>query len=236
MEFINEIFSIEYKILSIVTAGIIALAGLTAAIKGLYDFIQWVKYYKDSDSSGFDSGKRTLIKASIGIFITGIFWTVGGKIYSSFTKGQHSIRMPKDSGIIINKKTKIIHYKKVTTGNFPSERNSSYLINLEKSMPYRDFEMRIFEAIGKEAIKQKKDDVAIKSYILAINSSPLSYHLYDKLTRIYGRQKMYDEILGLHQVAIENLNALNISKKRRNRAKKEFSMRVNKAMHRAAIA
>jgi hypothetical protein len=61
--------------------------------------------------------------------------------------------------------------------------------------------------------------IAIKAYALAIELSPLSYHLYDKLTRIYDRKK-YTKIANLYDNAVLNVPELLLSVRSHKRANK----------------
>jgi hypothetical protein len=70
-------------------------------------------------------------------------------------------------------------------------------------------------------------------FLLSIKSSPLRYHLYDELTRVYGRRKEYKNILELHESALNSLASMNLSKKRLKRAINEFSMRIDRSKMRA---
>lgn len=102
-----------------------------------------------------------------------------------------------------------------------------------RHIPYAGCERKIYEEIGLQALRQRDDCVATEAYLLAIRSSPTSYHLYDKLTRIYGRQKDYLNILKIHQDALVQLPSLKLSSRQGRRAEKEFLMRIRRTKYRA---
>ena len=70
---------------------------------------------------------------------------------------------------------------------------------------------------------------------MAIEVSPLSYHLYDKLTRIYGRKKEYTNIENLYNNALLILPKLSLNKRSYKRANKEFTMRMQRTKHRTLL-
>lgn len=168
--------------------------------------------------------------------IAGILWGIRKEINNNYLKSQKIIVACKKSGLIAHKKNGTIHFVGVSKGNLPSAKWATNKIDLVKYHPYGGFEMRIYEAVGKEAISQKNDKATIYAYGLAIKFSPLSYHLYDKLIRIYGRRKEYNKVLELLTVALLNVEKMQLSKRLRKRAKKEFTMRIERTKKRSLFS
>jgi len=236
MEYIAEFYKTEYSILAwIVTTLIVAVAFLTT-IKSGYEFITWFKSVNADNSEKVDFSKRSGIKVLGGITLLSLLWVNGRKIYTDYRNSEKVLRVSEKSGITAHKKTGTIHLVGESNGALPSKKWATKNIDLIRYRPYRGFERRIYEEIAREAVNQRNDEVVIYSYLLAIQSSPLSYHLYDKLTRIYGRRKEYKNILELHQSALKNLSTMKLSKKRLKRATNEFSLRVERTQKRDLLS
>lgn len=236
MGFISELIKTEYAIFLWIVVAFISVAGFLASIKGFFEFISWIKKVKEERANGFDSARRSTIKTTVGLVFLGAAWTSGLNVYRSYQNGKMSFIVKYNKNLIANKKTGTIHFKGVSSGAFPSEKWESKKMDLLKNKPYSGSSRRIYEEIAIEALLQKNDVVAIKAYILAIEVSPLSYHLYDKLTRIYGRKKEYTNIYYLYNNALLSLPKLSLNKRNYKRANKEFTMRMQRTKHRSLLA
>lgn len=236
MEFITELYKTEYAILAWIVTAFLAVVAFLTMLKSGHEFIAWFRTIKADNPEKVDFSKRSAIKALGGITLLSLIWVNGRKIYTDYKNSQKVIKVSEKSGLIAHKKTGTIHLARVSNGALPSTKWATKSIDLIRYTPYRGYELRIYEEIAREAEKQRNDEVIIYSYLLAIKSSPLSYHLYDKLTRIYGRRGEYQHILDLHKSALNNLSAMNLSKKRLKRATKEFAMRVDRTKKRALLS
>lgn len=236
MEFITELYKTEYAILAWIVTALLAVVAFLTILKSGHEFIAWFRTIKADNPEKVDFSKRSAIKALGGITLLSLIWVNGRKIYTDYKNSQKVIKVSEKSGLIVHKKTGTIHLARVSNGALPSTKWATKSIDLIRYTPYRGYELRIYEEIAREAEKQRNDEVIIYSYLLAIKSSPLSYHLYDKLTRIYGRRGEYQHILDLHKSALNNLSAMNLSKKRLKRATKEFAMRVDRTKKRALLS
>jgi len=61
-------------------------------------------------------------------------------------------------------------------------------------------------------------------------------HLYDKLTKIYGRRKEYDNIFELFEKALLDIDLINLNKRHKKRVRKEFTMRLERTKKRALLS
>lgn len=236
MEFIAELYKTEYAILAWIVTAFLAVVAFLTTIKSAHEFTVWFRTIKNDNPEKVDFSKRSAIKALGGITLLSLIWVNGRKIYTDYKNSQKVIKVSEKSGLVAHKKTGTIHLAKVSNGALPSSKWATKSIDLIRYTPYRGSELRIYEDIAREAEKQRNDEVIIYAYLLAIKSSPLSYHLYDKLTRVYGRRKEYQHILELHKSALNNLSTMNLSKKRLKRATSEFSMRVDRTKKRALLS
>ncbi len=236
MEFISGLVKTEYAIFLWIVVAFIAVAGFLASIKGFFEFISWIKKVKEERASDFDLAKRSTIKTAAGLAFLGVGWSSGSSLYRSYMNGRKIFIVKYNKNLITNKKTGTIHLKNVSSGEFPSKKWETKKIDLIKNMPYSGSARRIYEEIAAEAIAQKNDLIAIEAYLLAISISPLSYHLYDKLTRIYGRKKEYTNIAKLYDNVLLKLSKLPLNKRHHKRANKEFTMRMQRTKHRALLA
>lgn len=235
MEFISELVKTEYTIFLWIVVAFTSIAGFLASIKGFFEFISWIKKVKEERANDFNFAKRTTIKTAAGLVFLGVAWSSGLSLYRSYPNSKMSFIVKYNKKLVANKKTGTIHLKGVSSGAFPSKKWESKNIDLYKNKPYSGSSRRIYEEIAKEALLQKNDLIAIKAYIMAIEVSPLSYHLYDKLTRIYGRKKEYTNIENLYNNALLILPKLSLNKRSYKRANKEFTMRMQRTKHRTLL-
>jgi len=236
MEYIAELYKTEYSIFAWIVMTLIAVVAFLTTIKSGYEFIAWFKSMNAENPETVDFSKRSGIKVLGGITLLSLIWVNGRKIYTDYRNREKVLKVSEKSGIIAHKKTGTIHLVGESNGALPSKKWATKNIDLIRYRPYRGSERRIYEEIAQEATNQRNDEVIIYSYLLAIQSSPLSYHLYDKLTRVYGRRKKYKNILELHKSALNNLSTMNLSKKRLKRATNEFSLRVERTEKRALLS
>ncbi|ABM03485.1 hypothetical protein Ping_1696 [Psychromonas ingrahamii 37] len=236
MAFFSELLKTEHILFVWVIVAFIAFSGFLVSIKGFFEFIAWVKKVRLERSSDLDLAKRSTFKSIIALALLGAAWSSGSTLYRSYLDGKKILFVKFNKNLIVNKKTGIIHLKNVSAGVLPSSKWAGNKLDLVKHRPYSESSRRIYEQIAIEALKQKNDTVAIEAYILAIQVSPLSYHLYDNLIRIYGRQKEYSKINLLFNDALENLSKLNLGKRQKKNANKEFLMRLKRTEHRALLA
>lgn len=238
VEFIKEVLLLEKHILIWLLAAFVSLAAIIGALKTLIEFYYSYKQIKSDFPKKHNLllNRRNFIIASVFFSALPVIVISSKRLINFYKTKKRILHVIHNENLVANKKTGIIHLKNVSTGTLPSTKHSTHKINLHRSIPYSGFERRIYESLGKEALKQRKDDFAIELYNKAIDSSPLSYHLYDKLIRIYGRSKEYSKIRILFETALSNLENSNISKKRYRRAKKEFRARLNRTIFRAEIS
>ena len=233
MDFISGLINTEYAIFLWVIVGLMTVSGFLASIKDFFEFLSWITKVKEERANDFDLAKRSTIKTIAGLAFLGVAWSSGTTLFRSYQKRRKIFIVKYNESLITNKKTGTIHLKSVSSGELPSKKWETKKINLVKNKPYSGSARRIYEALAVEAIIQKNDLIAIEAYLLAINSSPLSYHLYDKLTRIYGRKKEYTNIAKLYDNALLTLPKLSLSERHRKRANKEFTMRMLRTKYRA---
>lgn len=236
MVFVSELIKTEYAIFLWITVAFLSLASFLVSIKGFFEFISWVIKVKEERTSEYNLAKRSTIKVAAGLVFLGFFWSSGSSLFSVYHNGRKTFTIRHNKSLVTNNKTGTIHLKNVSSGALPSTKWVSNKINLVRNKPYSGSARRIYEAIAVEALIQKNDFIATEAYLLAINVSPLSYHLYDKLTRIYGRKKEYSDIAKMYESAILNLSKLALNKRTLKRANEEFTMRLQRTKHRAQFA
>ena len=236
MEFIKDIYEAGYFFIAGIVAISVMVFSFLNTIKSGLESVTWLRsqYYEGPEQ--IDFSKRATMKIIGGVSLLPFLWVCGQKVYTDYKNSKKVISVSKESGLIAHKKTGTIHLAGESDGALPSKKWATRNIDLLRYRPYSGYELRIYEKIGQEAEKQRKDDVIIQAYWLAIKSSPLSYHLYDKLTRVYGRRNEYDKILELHQSALDSLKTMDLNKKRLKRATKEFSFRVERTHKRALLS
>jgi hypothetical protein len=176
-------------------------------VMGWYVIMEPSKVKKEKEN-GFELAKRSTIKTVAGLAFLGVAWSSGSSLYRSYLNGRKTFIVKYNKNLITNKKTGTIHLKNVSSGELPSKKWETKKIDL----------------------------IATEAYLLAIGVSPLSYHLYDKLTRIYGRKKEYTNIAKLYDDALLNLPKLSLNKRHYKRANKEFTMRMQRTKHRSLLA
>lgn len=206
------------------------------AIKSAHEFYVWLQRLVITHRRDVDLSKRAMVKILGGLTLLSVVWVNGKKFYLDYKNSRQVINVSRESGVIAHKKSGTIHLAGVSKGALPSDRWATKSINLLSYRPYRGSERRVYEVIAREAEKQRNDEVLIYCYLLAIQSSPLSYHLYDKLTRVFGRRKEYLRIEELHRSALESLASMNLNKKSLKRATQEFSMRLDRTRKRPLIS
>ena len=164
------------------------------------------------------------------------------------------------------KQNQIIHHVDVCADHLPADHNRTNVIAGERV--HVSYQARIFEEFGKQAQKRmlsaveerRKDkfsrdkftesglaqaELAIAYFKKAIDVSPLSIHLYDRLRRVYGSLERYDEIQklfsdGLSRIKRDAVIAKATGLRRRQaklrRAEKALSARLKTNKDRAERA
>lgn len=236
MEYVYEILKTEYGIFLWLAAAVVTVITFLASIKTAYELYEWIRgmYADNPDQVNFS--KRAFLVATGGVTVISLVWVNGKKFYTDYKNSTRLITADKNSGLVAHKKTGTIHLAGVSEGTLPSEKWATKKIDLVRYSPYAGYESTIYEAVGKEAITQRNDELTIYAYLLAIKSSPLSYHLYDKLARVFGRRKEYSEILKLYEDALLSVKSMDLNKRKRKRAMSEFSARVAKTKKRALLS
>jgi hypothetical protein len=236
MEYISEIFKTEYSIFAWMITSVITIISIFTIFKNGHELAEWFKKLNTEKPEQIDFSRRAAIKIIGGVTLLTLVWVNGRKVYTDYKNGRKVIDVSEKSRIVAHKKSGIIHLAGRSKGALPSKKWATTKIDLVRYNPYRGAESSIYEAIASESIHQRNDEITVYSYLLAIKSNPLSYHLYDKLTRIYGRRKEYEQILELHTFALKNLSSMGLSRKRLKRAKKEFTKRVDSTKKRALLS
>ena len=235
MAYFSELIKTEYAMFVWIAVVFISVTSFLASVKGFFEFCLWVTKVKAERTSDFNLAKRSMVKTFVGLVFLGVAWSSGTNLYRSYLNGKKVFVVTYNDNLIANKKTGTIHLKGISYGELPSKEWETKEISLVKNRPYSGSERIIYEQIGIEALTQKNDTIAIEAYLLAISFSPLSYHLYDKLTRIYGRKKEYTNIAKLYDNALINISKLSLNKRDQKRANKEFLMRIQRTKFRAQL-
>ena len=144
------------------------------------------------------------------------------------------------------KQNQVIHHADVCSDHLPADHNR--MKNIEGQRVHVGYQARIFEALGVQArndmltaIQEKRTDgfnrdkfseaglaqgeMAIAYFKKAIDVSPLSIHLYDRLRRVYGSLERYDEIQKLYSDGLNRIKRDAVIAKATGSARRQASLR-----------
>jgi hypothetical protein len=135
------------------------------------------------------SRRRFLIT---GAFAAGvIFWI---SIHYKFTKNSLKKiynQFHRADNLIINKKTGIIHHKKICADHLPIDKNVSDLNDhSSKIRCHKSKKVYILDQIA----QNRSAEDAIEILLLAVEDNPTSVHIYDRLIKLLGKIKRYESI------------------------------------------
>jgi hypothetical protein len=230
---VNFLRSLQHKkymqeILTILFQGIAAFAALAAVIITI--LLNWNRLRKnqifkptpllDQKTSTFTimSRRKFLI---LGAVATGaIFWT---SIYYKFGKKKLKTIYHRffhtEKNLVINKKTGIIHHKKLCSDHLPIDENvadSKY--NSSKIRFHKSKKIPILDLTAQE----KSAEDAIEILLLAAEGNPTSVHIYDKLITLFGKIKRYESIHLLLKSVEDELSEILSGKKRGTKEHKKY--------------
>lgn len=110
---------------------------------------------------------------------------------------------PGSADWIVNQHTRVIHHAKTCRNHLPSQKTRVSLGKAQTdSHIHSGCEIRIWEEVATKILfDERSNEFDIERAIgylgKAIDMSPLSYHLYDRLIGVYGRLCRYNEITSL---------------------------------------
>ena len=145
------------------------------------------------------------------------------------------------ANIVVNARTHVLHHTSACRHPLPRDINR---VKKPSDLPdvgvHRTHEASVFEALAGDAFANTRDDEAISHLKRGLAISPLRFHLYDRLVRVYGRRKQYDEIFKELQAGLreaERLASSNaITRTDLQRARQEFEARLAGAAARRSRA
>jgi hypothetical protein len=182
-------------------------------------------------------GKREFLVAVVGILAAGsTYWLV-----SSFAGKRKRQRAPMPSSVrvdderfVLNGRTRVLHHAKVCRGHLPVDTHAVPL-DASSGIPYihAGYSARILDEFARSAAFRGDEQAAAAAWISAIEASPASIHLYDRLVGLYGRLKQYDRIEPLLLQAIQNFQQM---KQQASTAPKPSAARMVKRAERSERA
>jgi hypothetical protein len=102
----------------------------------------------------------------------------------------------------------VLHHRTLCSGHLPTKRNSQRFDgSLDQVSPHLRGSVHMIERLANELVDRNELASAIQLYKYAIQLSPDSFHLYDRLVRLYGRTKQFAEIRPLLTNARDSLTA-----------------------------
>lgn len=194
--------------------GIAAFAALAAVIVTI--LLNWKRLRRNpifklipplnQKSSIFTTNSRRnfLIKGALATGVT--FWAL---IHFRFAKEKlktiYNRLFQSDNGLIINKKTDVIHHKKLCSDRLPIDKNvaeSNYhSVNIRC---HKSKKVPILDLIS----QTRSAEDAIEILLLAAEGNPTSVHIYDKLIKLLGKIKRYESIHLLLKSTEDELNQI----------------------------
>ena len=228
--------------------GIAAFAALSAVIVTL--LLNWNRLRKNSifkPISSFNQkasifttiSRRTFL--IVGTLTTGVvFWAlIHFRLTEKKLKNIYNRLFQVDKGLIINKKTGIIHHKNICSDHLPIDKNvSDSNYHYSKIRCHKSKKVPILDLIA----QTRSAEAAIEILLLAAEGNPTSVHIYDKLIKLLGKIKRYESIyLLLRNVEDELRQALSEKKsgtkdyKKHQKALRHVQMQKEKVLSNARI-
>jgi len=131
--------------------------------------------------------------------------------------------------LVTNVASGVIHHRRLCAGHLPSQRHRARVTDtIQTGAIHQSMSASILEELAKDANDNEQATIYLKH---AIEQSPASLRLYDRLVRIYGRQRRYQQI---HKLLEDGLASA--KQKELPRIVSGFEMRIAKAKERAAEA
>lgn len=130
--------------------------------------------------------------------------------------------------LIVNPSSDVVHHAVACKNHFDAITTKESLGNLSVSdvRLHTGYQHYILELLADEAVEDGDFDTAIARLNAAIEARPFAYHLYDRLIKILGRLRRYDDIDQLLGNALQMVSNDRPTKEFR-RAKAEFESRLS---------
>jgi len=136
-----------------------------------------------------------------------------------------------EQDFVTNLRTRVLHHRLVCQKHLPRPQNRlRYEASLSSVCLHASSTSRILEQLAVRDASHHRYEPAVANLKQAIDRSPLSYHLYDRLIGLYGRLRQYDEIEKLLKIALLRVKNM---KEQMTSLKKPASLRAQKRMQRA---
>ena len=104
-------------------------------------------------------------------------------------------RVPDETQWVGNRKSKTLHHRVACAAHLPRERNrSAGGVPLDDFQLHRGRAVHCADLLAQEAFRAGDIDAAERIYALALDQSPFSFHIYDRLIRLYGRTRQHSKI------------------------------------------
>ena len=204
---------------------IIALAKVTDSLQKISEFVKKVfsTYGNKQPTINFKRRGFLLSSVSLGLAATAGYFLIG----PLKPKPAHNLS-PTDptslvssahtkEHLILNRKTGIIHHSKLCAGHLPNVGNQILDFGETKNVsPHNYKNLNMYEVIAKQHMAENNIDEAITYFKKAIELTPERIHLYDRLAKLYGKQKKYELIQPLYKNGISKVIA---TKKSHNRSR-----------------
>jgi tetratricopeptide (TPR) repeat protein len=136
-----------------------------------------------------------------------------------------------EQDLVTNLRTRVLHHRVACQNHLPRPQNSlRYEASLSSVCLHASSTARILEQLAIGDALHHRHESAVAYLRQAIDMSPLSYHLYDRLIGLYGRLRQYDEIEKLLQQGLLRVQTM---KEQTRALKKPASLQAQKRMQRA---
>ncbi len=101
-----------------------------------------------------------------------------------------------------------IHHSRLCSGHLPRQAVRLQKIHLiAPFLAHRTRRFNVFETMARQCLEQQDLQGAVLYLQQAIVATPERVHLYDRLARLYGRQKQYPQIAAMFENGIRRVRA-----------------------------
>ena len=215
-------------IIGAICLSIIAIANFLDSLNTLLSFLKRKKQKIGVAHSRNIIKRRKFIKIALSIGIVAI----GGYLISKILKMKDFfafVSEPNSDGYLIaNKKTGVIHHSKICNWHLPNKSNQVLdFRKLANPRPHKYRNINIYEIMSKQCEQNEQYEESIVFLKKAIDFSPERVHLYDKLVRLYGRQKQYSQIQKVYENGIMKVQAVFVQKQNKQQMNKIIGLGSN---------
>ena len=188
-------------------------------------------------------GRVSLTRRGFLLGAVSSLWLLSGHACQAAGTARRSVSPPQaavQDHLVIHPVSGRIHHSRLCSGHLPRQAVRLHdLHRIDPSQAHRTRHFNVFEVMARQCLETEDLQGAMLYLQQAIVATPERVHLYDRLARLYGRQKQYAQIAGMFEDGIRRIRAELLQRpdqRRWNKALRDLQARSDRIKQRYPTA